>query len=176
LALSLENRQIKEFKVATAGDNQLRQELGDFSSIVCLKAIVVGVEEALGEKAAAIALIAAGRQRGKHLAEQLGLVNKGGELSLEAIRDQVNQAIGKDGTRLCIIDKLEQDKDVYKVYARETVCLAGEPDGSSRHCTYTLGAIQGLLESILNQRLRGRQTESVTQGGTHELLEYSNLA
>jgi hypothetical protein len=40
-------------------------ELGDFSSIVCFKAVVVGIEDALGEKVAAIALIAAGRIRSK---------------------------------------------------------------------------------------------------------------
>ena len=38
----------------------LRPTLGDFSSIVCFKSAVVGIEDALGEKAAAIALIAAG--------------------------------------------------------------------------------------------------------------------
>ncbi len=38
----------------------LRQTLGNFSSIVCFKAAIVGMEDALGERAAAIALIAAG--------------------------------------------------------------------------------------------------------------------
>ena len=50
---------------------QIRSELGDFSSIVCFKAVITGMEEALGEKATAIALIAAGRARGKKLAESL---------------------------------------------------------------------------------------------------------
>ena len=45
----------------------LREKLGDFSSIVCFKAAITGMEEALGEKATAIALIAAGRSRGKNL-------------------------------------------------------------------------------------------------------------
>jgi len=30
--------------------NLFRQELGNYSSVVCVKAIVTGVEEALGEK------------------------------------------------------------------------------------------------------------------------------
>lgn len=30
--------------------SQMRNELGDFSSIVCFKAVVVGTEEALGKK------------------------------------------------------------------------------------------------------------------------------
>jgi predicted hydrocarbon binding protein len=153
----------------------LRPELGDFSSIVCLKAIVVGVEEALGEKTAAIALIAAGRQRGKKLAEDLSLAGKGGELSLETIADKIRSALGQDGTRLCVVDKITREGDVYKVYTRETICSAGEPEGSLRQCTFTLGAIQGFLESFLGQRLRGQQTESVLRGGTHDLLEYTTL-
>ncbi|HBB36337.1 MAG TPA: hypothetical protein DDZ80_19510 [Cyanobacteria bacterium UBA8803] len=155
--------------------NSLRQELGDFSSVVCLKAIVTGVEEALGEKAAAIALIAAGRQRGKKLAEDLGLVNKGGEMSLEDVTAKVCHTLGPDGTRLCLIDKIEQNGETYKVLTRETVCSAGEPQGSSRSCTFTLGAIQGFLESFIGQRLRGVQTESVLRGGTHDVLEYTIL-
>jgi predicted hydrocarbon binding protein len=155
--------------------DSLRQELGDFSSVVCLKAIVVGVEEALGEKAAAIALISAGRQRGKKLAEDLGLVNKADELALEEVADKVRYTLGPDGTRLCILDKIEVDGETYKVYTRETVCSAGEPQGSRRQCTFTLGAIQGLLEAFLGKRLRGQHTESVLRGGSHDVLEYTIL-
>ncbi len=86
--------------------NQIRPQLGDFSSIVCFKAVVVGVEEALGEKATAIALISAGRQRGKKLAEDLGLSNKGAEISLEEVSLKVGSILGKEGTRLCIIEKI----------------------------------------------------------------------
>jgi predicted hydrocarbon binding protein len=159
----------------SASQNAFRQELGDYSSVVCVKAIVTGVEEALGEKAAAIALISAGRQRGKNLAQELDLVGKGGTMSLEEVLDKASHALGKDGTRLCIIDKIEQDGEVYKVYTKETICSAGESEGSSRQCTFTLGAIQGFLEAFLGKRLRGRHTESVLRGGTHDVLEYSLL-
>jgi len=155
--------------------NELRQELGDFSSIVCLKAIVVGVEEALGEKAAAIAMISAGRQRGKKLAEDLDLAGKGSSLSLEEVAEKARVALGKEGTRLCVIDKFIQDGDVYKIYTHETVCSAGESEGSSRQCTFTMGAIQGFLEAFLGKRLRGTQTESVLRGGNFDVLEYVDL-
>ena len=155
--------------------NGERTELGDFSSVVCLKAIVVGVEEALGEKAAAIALISAGRQRGKKLAEELGLTNKGADMSLEEVQQKANYALGKDGTRLCIVEKVVQEGDVYKVYTRETVCSAGEQEGSPRQCTFTLGAIQGFLEAFLGKRLRGQHTQSVLRGDTHDVLEYTVL-
>lgn len=155
--------------------NSLRQELGDFSSIVCFKAVVSGAEEALGQKAAAIALIAAGRQRGKKLAEELNLANKSSELAVEVVVDQLRDALGKDGTRLCIVDKIVNEGEVYKVYTRETVCSAGEAEGSPRQCTFTLGAIQGFLEAFLGKRLRGQHTESVLRGGTHDVLEYTVL-
>lgn len=156
-------------------EHLLRQDLGDFSSIICFKAVVVGVEEALGEKTAAIALVAAGRQRGKKLAEDLHLVGKGAEMSLEEVSEKVRYGLGKDGTRLCVVDQLVQEGDVYKVYTRETICSAGEPEGSSRQCTFTLGAIQGFLEAFLGKRLRGQHTESVLRGGSHDVLEYSIL-
>jgi hypothetical protein len=53
----------------------LRKELGNFNSIICFKAAITGMKEALGEKATAIALTTAGRARGKKLAEELGLVS-----------------------------------------------------------------------------------------------------
>jgi predicted hydrocarbon binding protein len=156
-------------------ENEIRKELGDFSSVVCFKAVVVGVEEALGEKAAAIALISAGRQRGKKLAEDLGLNNKGSEMSLAEVSIKVGSILGKDGTRLCILDKMEQDGETYKVYTRETVCSAGEPQGSPRQCTFTLGAVQGVLESFLAKRLRGKQIESVLRDGKQDVFEFSIL-
>lgn len=152
---------------------ELRQELGDFSSIVCLKAIVTGLEEALGEKAAAIALIAAGRKRGKQLAESLNLVNAAASTSLEEITQKVSKTLGKEGTRLCIVDKIECLGEVYKVYTKETVCSSGEVQGSSRVCTYTLGAIQGFMEAVVGKRLRGKQVGSVLCGDSHDVLEYT---
>lgn len=156
-------------------ENALRPELGEFSSIVCFKAVVVGVEEALGEKAAAIALISAGRQRGKKLAEELNLANKGEQMSLSEVTEKVQYAIGSEGTRLCIVDKIIQEGEAYKVYTRETVCSAGEEEGSPRQCTFTLGAIQGFLEAFFGKRLRGQHTESVLRGGSHDVLEYRVL-
>ncbi|NEQ22898.1 MAG: hypothetical protein F6K28_27845 [Microcoleus sp. SIO2G3] len=153
---------------------QLRPELGDFSSIVCFKAVVVGVEEALGEKAAAIALIAAGRTRGRKVATQLDLnISK---TSLSELAPLLNSALGKDGTCLCIVDRIVEEGDAIKVFCRETVCSAGEPQGSSRQLSFTLGAIQGVLEQMTGRRLRGKQIESVLRGGTHDVLAFEVLA
>ncbi len=145
-----------------------RSELGEFSSIVCFKAVVTGAEEALGAKAAMITLIAAGRARGKQLAEQLGFAVG----STEDLVPELQKALGKDGTRLCIVDKIENEGDSIKVYCRETVCSAGEPEGSPRKLTFTQGAIQGVLEHVTGKRLRGKQIESVLRGGSHDVIEF----
>jgi predicted hydrocarbon binding protein len=150
----------------------LRQELGDFGSIIFLKAILTGIEETLGERTAAIAMIAAGRKQGKNSIEELGLVNKGVALSIDEIREKANYILGKEGNRLCIIDKIEQEGKAYRVYAKETFCSSGEPNNSTRLCTYTLGAIQGFLEALLGKRLQGKQIGSVLRGSTHDVLEY----
>lgn len=151
----------------------LREELGDFSSIVCLKSIIVGMEDALGEKATAISLIAAGRARGKKLAAELGLVNSA--VSLEDAASKMAYALGKDGTRLLVLDKVERTSDVIKVYVKETVCSAGEPQGSERKCTFTLGAVWGALEAVLSKRLQGKHTESVLRGGSHDVFEFTEI-
>lgn len=150
--------------------DSLRSELGDFSSIVCFKAVVVGIEEALGEKAAAISLIAAGRARGKKLAQDLGIEKATG--SVEHITPLIQEALGKKGTRLCIIDNIVEADDVISVYCRETVCSAGEPQGSIRTLSFTLGALQGVLEHVTGKRLRGKQVESVLRGGTHDVVAF----
>ena len=50
---------------STLAQNTLRAHLGDFNSIICFRAVVTGIEDALGPRAAMIALVAAGRTRGK---------------------------------------------------------------------------------------------------------------
>ncbi len=151
----------------------LRPTLEDFSSIVCFKSAITGMEDALGEKTTAIALIAAGRSRGKHLAQQLGLL--GSSLSLKEITDKLSLALGKDGTRLCIIENIIQEGDLIKVYTTETLCSAGENQGSLRKCTYTLGAVWGALEQTLSKRLQGKHTESVLRGSNHDVFEFIEL-
>lgn len=151
----------------------IRQELGSFCSIVCFKAAITGMEDALGEKATAIALTTAGRSRGKNLAQELGLV--GQQISLDLLADKVQFALGKDGTRLCIIDKIIQEGEAVKVYTRETLCSAGEQQGSSRRCTFTMGAVWGVLEAVLGKRFQGKHIESVLQGSSHDVFEFTVL-
>jgi hypothetical protein len=160
--------------VMTPVANDIRQELGDFSSVVCFKALVVGIEEALGAKAAMIALVTAGRQRGKSLAASLGL--SGQQADWVEITQLLQKALGLDGTRLCLINNILQDGETFKVYCQETICSSMEPQGSDRNLSYTLGAVQGAIEEITGKRLRGKQTESVLRGSDHDVIEFSVLA
>lgn len=150
-----------------------RQQLGDFSSLVCFKAAIAGMEEALGEKATAIALTAAGRKRGKSLVQSLGLSNT--SLSNEEIVAQLQKALGIEGTRLCIVEKIETDGDKYKIYVSEALCSAGEPDGSDRKCLFTLGAVWGAMEEILGKKFRGVHTETVLKGSAYDIFELTPM-
>jgi hypothetical protein len=155
----------------------LRPELLDFSSIICFKSVVVGMEEALGNMAAAISLKAAGRQRGMALATSLGFGTN--DTSLTEAQIALDKAIGREGTRLCAVDKIEQlaapdGSELIRVYLRETICSAGEPQGSTRELTFTLGAVHGALEVLLRRKLRGKQTGSVLRGQTHDIIDFIN--
>lgn len=149
----------------------VRQELGDFSSIVCLKAMIVGLEEALGAETAESVLINAGRSRGKKLVQDLGIL--GSSDALKDLEVKMGQALGKDGTRLCKIEKIVTQGDKIKVYTSETVCSAGEPQGSPRQCSFTLGAVCGALEVVLSKRLEGKHSESILRGSNYDLFEFT---
>lgn len=125
----------------------LRPELGDFSSIICFRALVSGLEQALGEKATLIATIASGRLREKQLSESLGLAGTKPDLAKATL--SMREALGVDGTKLCLIDKIEVMDNGYRVYCRETIGSAGEEQGSSETLSFTLEAIQGALESMM---------------------------
>ena len=116
----------------------LRKELGDFNSIVCLKAVVVGLEQVMGEQGARANLILAGRIRGKTIARSLDLSNT--DKPIEEWSRMLQQAVGPEGTRLCMINKVEENNGKYIAYLSETVCSAGEPQGSR-------GALDALLRA-----------------------------
>ncbi|MGL5794156.1 MAG: hydrocarbon-binding protein, partial [Waterburya sp.] len=90
-----------------------REKLGGFISVVCFKGVITGMEEALGDKATAIALISAGRSRGKKLVAELGL--GGTNLSLEELANKLDHALGENGTRLCKVNRIEDHGDMIKV-------------------------------------------------------------
>ena len=152
---------------------QLRPTLGDFNSVVCFKAVITGVEDTLGPDGAAVVFTRAGRVRGHTVARELGVSNS--NASPEKIAELLDGAIGKNGTALTGVASVRKEGDSYIVDCFDTVCSAGEPQGSDRKCTFTLGAVQGALEEITGQTFLGEQTESVLRGGKYDTFVYSPL-
>jgi len=153
--------------------SELRPELGEFSSIVCFKALVVGVEDTLGAAAAGVALKGAGRKRGKQLAESLGFGKKA--IGLREAALAMREALGPDGTRLCLVESISEDDGVYRVHLKDTVCSAGEPQGSTRELTFTLGAVHGALEVLVQKKLRAKQVGSVLRGQDADIIELTPM-
>ncbi len=148
----------------------LRKKLGNFSSIVCLKAVVVGLEDVLGLGGAHANLILAGRIRGRNLVKDLGLSNS--TKPIEEWSNLIKEALGENGTRLCIVEKIEVDNNILRAYLSETVCSAGEEQGSSRKVTFTLGVIQGAIEEVIGKRLIGKQVGSVLRGQDYDIIDF----
>jgi len=144
----------------------MRAALGDFSSVVCFKAVIVGVEDTLGPDGAAVVFTRAGKVRGKALVAELGLT--GSQIAIEKLAGTLNAALGQDGTRLCGVSR-----SYVVIETQDTVCSAGEAQGSDRKCTFTLGAIWGALEAITDTMFLGEQTESVLRGGASDKFVFT---
>lgn len=150
-------------------NTNLRENLGNFSSIICLKALITGLEDVLGENGARANLILAGRVRGRDIVKSLGYSKT--DCALEEWTAAVKAAIGENGTRLCEIDKVEADGETIRIYLSETVCSSGEEIGSPRQLTFTLGAIQGAVEEALDKKFIAKQVGSILRGQDHDIVE-----
>ncbi len=147
-----------------------RDKLGQFTSTSSFRAVILGMADALGEKATAVSMIAAGRMHGKKLAVELGL--KGTTQSLEDATKQIAQVLGEQGDRLCIIEKIVQEGDTIKVYTSETLCAVGGTEELPPTCTFTLGLVWGVLTELLNRKIKGTHTESVLRGSSYDVFEF----
>ena len=159
--------------MTTITEPHLRNELGDFSSVVCFKAVIVGVEDTLGTDGAAVVFTRAGKTRGGQLVASLGLT--GSNVPVEELASLLNQAIGRDGTRLAAVTRAYHEGENVVIETQDTVCSAGEPQGSDRKCTFTLGAVWGALEAITGNIYLGEQTDSVLRGGSSDKFVFSPL-
>lgn len=144
---------------------QDREQLGAFSSAKCLGSLVRNVVKCGG----ASILMQAGVGRGKEIADELQLTQ--GTYPDEKIASMLDAALGRDGTRLCIVDKVKQSPDKITVWSRETACSYLEPEGSERECLFTMGAFVGVFQVITGKRLRAKQIESVLRGSDHDTFE-----
>lgn len=152
-------------------EKTLRVQLGDFNSIICFRSIVTGLEKVMGVEAAKGNLIRAGRLRGIEIVQKLGLSKT--DQSLSEWSAKVAEVIGENGTRLCIVDKIEEGNGVYRVFLSDTICSADEEPGSSRELSFTHGAILGAVEEATGSRLSGKQVGSVLRGDDYDILEFT---
>lgn len=150
-----------------------RPELGEMMSLICFKAAIVGVEDTLGEDGAAVVFIRAGKVRGTTVALQAGLT--GTKAPIETIAKAFDTVLGKTGTQLCRVVGASKNGEQIIIDCVETVCSANEPAGSTRKCTFTLGAIWGALEAVMDQRYLGEHTESVLQGAPYDRFVFTPL-
>ncbi|KQR22822.1 hypothetical protein [Deinococcus sp. Leaf326] len=159
--------------MTTATDSYVRSELGEFSSVVCFKAVIVGVEDTLGPDGAAVVFTRAGKVRGRDLVASLGLT--GSNVPVEQLAGLLDQAIGRDGTRLAAVTRAYHEGENVVIETQDTVCSAGEAQGSDRKCTFTLGAVWGALEAVTGNMYLGEHTDSVLRGGSSDKFVFSPL-
>jgi hypothetical protein len=149
----------------------MRPELGEMMSLICFKAALIGVEDTLGEDGAAVVFIRAGKVRGNTVAVQTGLA--GTKAPLMSLATTLDGVFGKSGTQLCRIVAAFANGEQIVIDTLETVCSANEPAGSTRKCTYTLGAVWGALESVMDQRYLGEHTDCVLRGGATDRFVFT---
>jgi len=148
----------------------MRKELGDYNSIVCFRAVITGLESVMGTEAARGNLIRAGCIRGLQVIQDLGLNHT--DKPIDEWSALVAAAVGEKGTRLCIIERLEEKDGVYHAYLSDTICSAGEEQDSERKLSFTQGAVQGTIEGATGHRLSGVQIGSVLRGDDYDIVEY----
>lgn len=152
---------------------RFREKLGDFSSVVCLKYIITGVEDTLGADGAAVVFTRAGKVRGRQLTNELGLT--GQEIAIDNLAGVLNGALGQGGTRLCEVVAARAEGDTITIEVTNTICAAGEEVGSDRKATYTLGAIAGAVEEIYGKMYNGTHTTSVLKGDAVDTFVFEVL-
>lgn len=136
----------------------LRPTLGDFMNLTCFQYLRMGTEE-VADRAP---IVAAGRQRGYDLIEQLGLLGSSHDSSVIAAK--LNAALGAEGTRLCLVDGVgAKPNGGYEVTIRESACIAGQTS-SEPLCAFTLGVFVGAIQGLTGERMRGVETACTACG------------
>jgi predicted hydrocarbon binding protein len=141
-----------------ATQTSTRPTLGDFMSVTCFHFLRMGAEDIAGR----VPIVAAGRERGAHVAEELGLINSSQNPNF--IRENLYAALGPAGTRLCLVQAVTaKPNGGYEVRISEGACTAGV-HADEPHCAYTMGVFVGAIGAITGQRMRGTETTCAAMG------------
>ena len=140
---------------ASAAD---RPTLGAYMSLICFQYLRVGTEE-VADRAP---IVAAGRQRGHDVVENLGLLGRVKDPAV--IHKHLDDALGLNGTRLCLIQSVHATPNGgYEVRLTEGACTAGQHT-SEPFCAFTLGVIIGAIQGMTGTRVRGVETQCCACG------------
>ncbi|HEX2916283.1 MAG TPA: 4-vinyl reductase [Chloroflexia bacterium] len=144
-----------------------RTELGQYMSAECFRYLRQYAEETAGRGL----IVQAGKQRGISLTDYLtGL----GESDEAEITSRLNTILGKEGTRLCLVNAITKTDKGYRVEISESACSTGMKT-SQPNCAYTMGVFVGALEVISKKRFSPTETECVACGGAHCVYELEQL-
>jgi hypothetical protein len=117
-----------------------RSTLGSFMSMVCFRYLAEGAEQLAGQAM----LVDSGRHRGRDLITELGLANA--HEDDETLRQRLDDALGVNGTRLCIVKSVvETDAGAFDIHIEENV---------STH--YTIGVLIGAISTMTGKTMLGK--------------------
>ena len=130
----------------------LRPTLGSFMNLTCFQYLRIGAEDIAG----LAPIVAAGRQRGHDVIEQLGMMGKTRDAAI--IQETLATALGAEGTRLCLVQNITaKENGGYEVQLSEGACTAGQ-SSDTPVCAFTLGVFVGAISAITGTRMSGVET------------------
>ena len=135
-----------------------RPTLGPLVAAECLQQMRLHFEDLAGRGP----VLGAGRMRGAGLIESLG--HAGSKPSDDVAKKLLADALGIDGTRLCIVTEFtSNDDDEFVVKLVEGAC-SFEQNTDTAMCAYTLGVFIGAIGSLIGHTMTGKETECQAAG------------
>ncbi len=145
----------------------LRPQLGAYMSAECFRYLRQYAEETAGRGL----IVQAGKQRGFSLIDYLKDLSAD---DLPKVTATLNKLLGKEGTRLCLVESITKTAKGYKVQISESACSTGMKTDTP-NCAYTMGVFVGVIEVVSKMRLVPTETECVACGGAHCTYELEQI-
>ncbi|HEX2914852.1 MAG TPA: 4-vinyl reductase [Chloroflexia bacterium] len=144
-----------------------RTVLGSYMSAECFRYLRLYGEETAGRGF----IVHAGKQRGLSLSDTLKGLSM--ENSAEVV-EMLNKVLGKDGTRLCIVEKCDKTGSGYRFTISESACSTGVKTDTP-NCAFTMGVFLGITELLTGKRHNVHETDCVATGHTYCIYEVETL-
>jgi predicted hydrocarbon binding protein len=144
-----------------------RPQLGSYMSVECFRYLRIYTEETAGRGL----IVQAGKQRGLSLEDYLKGISAD---DTAAITATLNKVLGKDGTRLCIVEDVSKTANGYTIKISESACSTGMKT-SEPNCAFTMGVFVGALEVIAKKRFTAIETECTAVAGDHCVYQLEEL-